>query len=253
MLTGSEYRVGKRLGAGGFGAAYQVTHTSGSEGAPGECCLKVAANPREWHREAYFGDLLREVPGVVKVHESFAWIPSAKNRKPVYCLVTELVEGGDLAHYLNEHPVPWPESKARREMIRLLRTVTLLHAAGAVHRDITCRNVLVSSDGALKLGDFGIALHRVGERDVRADVFNRKFAPTAIGLSGMGSWRPADDVYYLGQLFATLLCGHTQKKLTAADVRLLECSPEAKAVIQRLSSHRGNSRASFSALSGATK
>jgi hypothetical protein len=66
FFTGRQYRVGKRLGAGGFGAAYQVTQ-SGNEPAFGECCLKVASEPSGWHREAYFGDLLKEVPGVVKV------------------------------------------------------------------------------------------------------------------------------------------------------------------------------------------
>jgi serine/threonine protein kinase len=162
-----------------------------------ECVLKIAAEPRGWHREAYFGDLLKQVSGVVRVHESFAWMPRGKDRKPLYCLISELIEGGDLEHYLESNPNPWPEPKARREIIRLLRAVTLLHAGGAVHRDITLRNVFVTSHQVLKLGDFGIALHRVGGRDVPADVFNGWFAPTAIMEGKTGLWRPADDVYVL--------------------------------------------------------
>jgi serine/threonine-protein kinase len=232
-ITGREYKVGGRLGVGGFGVVYRVTQVSGPAPLPGACVLKIASEPRGWHREAYFGELLRGASGVVQVHESFAWAPRGKGRKPLYCLVSELVEGGDLAHHLERSPEPWPERKARREIIRLLRAVTLLHSAGAVHRDITPLNVFVTADGFLKLGDFGIAQNRIGKRDVPADFFNRRFAPeTMIGGKTRG-WRPADDIYQLGQLYALLLGGCGKAKLSAQDVKKLSCSPEAKAVIQR--------------------
>lgn len=232
-ISGRQYRVGKLIGAGGFGAVYRVAQVASPKPLPGECVLKVEVGPEAWHRESYFGELLRKESGIVKVHESFAWVPRGKAREPLYCLVSELVEGGDLAHYLEEHPEPWPESRARREIVRLVRAVTLLHASGAVHRDITPKNVFVTPGGVLKLGDFGIALHRVGRRDVRADAFARWFAPEPIRGGKTVSWRPADDVYHLGQLFAVLLNGSAKSKLTAGDVKTLPCSPEAKSVIQR--------------------
>jgi hypothetical protein len=231
-FSGREYRVGKRLGVGGFGAVYQVTQIAGPE-LPGMCVLKVSADTKGWHQEAYFGELLKDASGVVRVHESFACVPRARTPTPVYCLVSELVEGGDLEGYMRAHPEPWSEAGARREIIRLLRAVTLLHSSGAVHRDITPRNVFVTSDRMLKLGDFGIARHRVGKRDVPAEAFNVWFAPTAM-IHGQGSsWRPADDVYHIGQLYAGLLCGGAKWKFTAAEVKALCCSPKAKAVIQR--------------------
>jgi serine/threonine protein kinase len=233
-ITGRQYRVGQPLGAGGFGAVYQAVHVTGGRPLPAKCVLKVAAQPRAWHREAYFGDLLKEESGVVQVYESFAWVPpgnSASN--PLYCLISEWVEGGDLFHYLQRHPDPWPEAKARREIIRLLRAVTLLHSTSAVHRDITPANVMVASDRVLKLGDFGIALHRIGGKEVRADAFARWFAPSAIQNGRTGSWRPADDVYHIGCLYVALLSGTAESRVTARLVKSLDCSPEAKSVIQR--------------------
>ena len=232
-ISGRQYRVGKLLGAGGFGAGYRVAQAASPKPLPGECVLKVAVGPEAWHRESYFGELLRKESGIVRVHESFAWVPRGQDRGPLYCLVSELVEGGDLAHYLETHPEPWPESRARREITRLVRAVTLLHASGAVHRDITPKNVFVTPGRILKLGDFGIALHRVGRRDVPADAFARWFAPEPIRGGKTVSWRPADDVYHLGQLFAILLNGSAKSKLTAGHVKSLPCSPEAKSVIQR--------------------
>ena len=227
------YRVGDLLGAGGFGAVYAATHIDGGERLPTPCVLKVASEPKAWHREAYFGELLKEESGIVRVHESFAWIPRGDAREPVYCLISEHVEGGDLLYYLRRHPEPWPEDKARREIIRLLRAVALLHSTSAVHRDITPRNVFVTAGRVLKLGDFGIALHSVGEKGVRADAFTRQFAPAAIRKGQTRSWRPADDVYQIGCLFVALLCGSAEPSVSARRVKALACSPEAKAVIQR--------------------
>jgi eukaryotic-like serine/threonine-protein kinase len=232
-LSGRQYRVGTILGAGGFGAAYRVEQVGGGDWLAGSIALKVSVEPRGWYREAYFGDLLREVSGIVRMHEAFAWVPRGDSAKALYCLVSELAEEGDLLHYLESHPEPWPEWKARREIVRLLRAVKLLHASGAVHRDITPNNVFVAPDRVLKLGDFGIASHRMGERDVRADRFTRWFAPPAIRTGKTGSWRQADDVYHLGQLFALLLHGGGKTRLTADDARRLTCTPEAKSVIQR--------------------
>ena len=231
-ISGREYQVRDHLGSGGFGSVYSVTQ-SGGEPLPGAICLKVAPEVLEWHREAYFGYLLGAQSAVVKVHESFAWVPGGKNRAPLYCLVSERVQDGDLRRYLNRYPEPWAEAKARREMIRLLRAVALLHRAGAVHRDITSGNILVGPNRILKLGDFGIALHRIGDKTVPADAFAPCFAPTAIGRGKTGKWRPADDVYQLGQLFAILLHGSTESKLTSRDVKALACSAEVKSVIQR--------------------
>ena len=232
-LSGRQYRVGEPLGAGGFGAVYRAVHVSGGKPLPTKCVLKVASHPREWHREAYFGDLLKDESGIVRIHESFAWMPHSSDPKPLYCLISELVDGGDLLNYLRRHPEPWPEAKARREIIRLLRAVTLLHSTSAVHRDITPRNVFVTANRVLKLGDFGIALHSVGDKAVPADAFARWFAPTAIRIGQTGSWKPADDIYQIGCLYVALLCGSAESRVTPSRVKKMVCSPESKSVIQR--------------------
>jgi len=227
-----EYRVVKLLGHGGFGAAYQAVRVSGSKSTPAACVLKVTIHAPTWHREAYFGHLLRHVPALVEVYDSFAWAPAGGTGGPLYFLVSEHVEQGDLGGYLERNPQPWPEARARREIIRLLRAITTIHESGAVHRDITPSNVFVAADSALKLGDFGIALHRVGRKDVAADAFAPRFAPAAI-RSGAKRWRQADDVYQIGQVYAALLAGVASRKITAGEVKNLACSAHTKSVLQR--------------------
>jgi serine/threonine protein kinase len=165
-------------------------------------------------------------PDKMEEHKNVSGAAGGK-RLPTKCV------RGDLYHSLRNDPKPWPEAKARREIVRLLRVVTLLHSASAVDRDITPGNVFVTEDGVLKLGDFGIALHSVGEKNVRADAFTPLFAPTAIQRRQTRSWRPADDVYQIGCLFVALLCGSAECKVTPNLVKKMTCSPEAKSIIQR--------------------
>jgi serine/threonine-protein kinase len=241
-LSGRAYRIVKFLGQGGFGAAYlagrlPATNADADARLPGHACvLKVTIHAATWHREAYFGHLLQHVPALVEVYDSFAWLPEplppGKSRAPLYCLVSEYIEQGDLGGFLERNPQPWPEARARREIIRLLRAVTRIHESGAVHRDITPGNVFVAANCVLKLGDFGIALHRAGRKDVAADVFAPRFAPSAI-QSGAKSWRQADDVHQIGQLYAALLTGVGSRKVTANEVKHFPCSAHTKSVLQR--------------------
>jgi len=226
-----EYRVVRFLGRGGFGAAYQAVRLFRSTSEDEDCVLKVTVDAIAWHREAYFGHLLRHVPALVEVYDSFAWAPPG-HPAPLYCLVSEYIEEGDLGGYLLRNPAPWPEAHTRREIVRLLRAVTRIHESGAVHRDITPGNVFVAENRTLKLGDFGIALHRSGRRDVKADAFTRRFAPSAI-QSGAKSWRQSDDVHQIGQLYAALLSGIGSRKVTPREVKGLVCDALTKSVLQR--------------------
>ncbi|HWB79625.1 MAG TPA: serine/threonine-protein kinase, partial [Nannocystaceae bacterium] len=76
----------------------------------------------------------------------------------------ELVEGGDLAHWLAER-------RARadgREILRMLAAagqgLAAAHAQGIVHGDVKPANIFVGNDGQIKVGDFGVArLARLGD------------------------------------------------------------------------------------------
>jgi serine/threonine-protein kinase len=79
-----------------------------------------------------------------------------------YYVVMEYVDGTDLARHLDG---PLPEPLALHVVHELAVGLAYLHAAtdarglplGIVHRDVGPANVLVSTTGDVKLGDFGIA------------------------------------------------------------------------------------------------
>ncbi|MGY1653489.1 serine/threonine protein kinase [Geodermatophilus sp. SYSU D01119] len=125
--------------------------------------------------------------------------------EPVAWLVMELVQGESLAGLLTRGPLDPPEAA------RLLRDAAAglgaAHAAGVVHRDVKPGNVLVATDGTVKITDFGIARSSAsaaltGTGQVIGTA--QYMAPELV--SGLPA-TPASDVYSLGLVGYQCLTG----------------------------------------------
>jgi beta-lactam-binding protein with PASTA domain len=71
-------------------------------------------------------------------------------------LVMERVSGGTLRDVLRERGA-LPPAQALDLLEPVLRALAAAHAAGLVHRDVKPENVLLSTDGHVKVADFGLA------------------------------------------------------------------------------------------------
>jgi serine/threonine-protein kinase len=72
-------------------------------------------------------------------------------------LAMEYVDGVDVATALSRHGKPFPVGFCAQVTAEICRALEHAHAAGIVHRDVSPSNVFISREGAIKLGDFGIA------------------------------------------------------------------------------------------------
>ncbi|HWG89910.1 MAG TPA: serine/threonine-protein kinase [Candidatus Thermoplasmatota archaeon] len=157
-------------------------------------------------REARVAGSLQH-PNIVTVHDFIPQTGSA-------LLVIEHLPGGSLARRLEEMgPLPLPE--VARVVDGVLSALEAVHARGIVHRDVKPGNVLLTEDGAPKLGDFGVA------RGVQGETLRVGFAaPQFGGTPGFmapeqragGAVTPATDLYAVGLLLRE--CG--PKPLPAA-------------------------------------
>ncbi len=222
--TGQRFEIQGPLGSpGGFGEAYTAKFLR-RRGVPETVCVKATLDQTSWHREAYFGELLRGQRRVI-LFDSFPVVATVQGHKtPLYLLVSELAEHGTVGSYLDELGRGLPPGRAKREVIALLKVLVLLHGGSATHRDLTPSNVLVCTGGTLKLADFGIARHST---KATVSAANWWFVPTQF------AGQPTDDVYMMGQLLAMLLTGEAWRPFDADEIDDMPGDAALHAVICR--------------------
>jgi len=146
------YVIAERLGAGGMGDVYKA-HDSrlGRDVAIKVLPPAFSDDPersRRFEREARAVARLSH-PNVMIVHDV-----GTHNGSPY--LVTELLEGQDLRQRLAGGPLT--ESRAIELALEIVLGLAAAHNSGIVHRDIKPENLFVTTDGHLKILDFGLAM-----------------------------------------------------------------------------------------------
>jgi serine/threonine protein kinase len=228
--SGLSYRIGRLLGAGGFGQVFLAERHGVSDSVPEAVCIKVSTRQDGWLREAYFGQLLQDHPRAVRVYDTF---PFLDGRRVLYCLAIEYACHGDLSAFLARHPTLFGERAVRREIAGILMVLGKLHRGQLLHRDLTPLNVFVCDGRRLKLGDFGIVRQQSDQRGITVRTLNPLMAPSDIFNGAAPKWQARDDVYQVGQLIGMLVKGDAARRVRPAEVRLLACSDQLKEIIYR--------------------
>src|SRR3954467_7551476 len=71
-------------------------------------------------------------------------------------IVTEFIDGKTLKQQVTDRPISYPEIGAM-VVLQVCRALAHAHAAGILHRDVKPENIMIRSDGVVKLMDFGIS------------------------------------------------------------------------------------------------
>lgn len=121
-------------------------------------------------------------------------------------LVMELVPGGTLRELLDERG-PMPPYAAAAVLRPLLGALREAHEAGLVHRDIKPENVLISTNGAVKLADFGLVRAVAESRATSSSVVMGTAAYLSPEQISGADTDGRSDLYSLGVLAYEMLTG----------------------------------------------
>jgi hypothetical protein len=136
-------------------------------------------------------------PNVIILHDV-----ARENDQPF--VVMELLPSRSLAHILRDHG-PLTVEQAAAMGIAVSSALEAAHAAGITHRDVKPGNVLVASDGRIKLTDFGIARNVSEATMTRTGIMLGSPAYIAPEVASGGAVTPAADLWGLGAtLFAAV-------------------------------------------------
>ena len=146
------YEIVDRLGAGGMGEVYRARDVRLGRTVALKV-LRSGADPELLHRldrEARAASALNH-PNIVHIYD----VGVAASETGNHYVVMEHVEGETLRRRLARGPLPMPELLDLGA--QLADGLAKAHRAGIVHRDLKPENLMVSSDGFVKILDFGLA------------------------------------------------------------------------------------------------
>ncbi len=145
------YEIEGELGRGGMGVVYTALDTTLQR----RVALKVIhsqtispENKERFLREARACSAINH-PNIVTVYAA------GEDDQGRPYLAMEFLEGRTMREVIDEGPVPWEQ--ATSWAIDLLDALNRLHSEAIIHRDLKPENIFVTTEGRVKLMDFGIA------------------------------------------------------------------------------------------------
>ncbi len=206
------YEITSLLGSGGMGQVYRAKDLKLDR----DVAIKVlreelATDPerlRRFEQEARSASALNH-PNIITIHDI------GKHGDTPY-IAMEYVEGKTLRELLAEGPLP--TRKLLQLATQIAEGLAKAHSAGIIHRDLKPENMMISSDGYVKILDFGLAklLAQPGA-DSEADTMTKE-GTVAGAVMGTASYmspeqalgKPLDartDVFSLGAVLYELATG----------------------------------------------
>lgn len=217
-LSGTRYRLIRRVGAGGMGAVYEAEDLTLAR----RVALKVLDIPdtggdlgRRLAREARVLASL-EHPGIVPVHDA----GTLSDGRVFYAM--KLVDGARLDEHLSSVP---SLADRLRIFLRVADAVAFAHAKGVLHRDLKPSNVMVGPFGEVLVMDWGLAKTLEDREEPGTVAGTPGFMAPEQALGGAVDVRT--DVWGLGALLAAIPAGTAPPKALLAIIEKATASDPA--------------------------
>ncbi len=201
-LLDGRYAVTARIAHGGMATVYQATDTRLDR----EVALKVmhAELARD---EEFVRRFIGEAKSVARLsHQNVVAVFDQGSDGSFLYLAMEYVPGRTLKELLRDSGRFSPAT-ALEIMTGVLDGLAAAHASGIVHRDIKPENVLLTTDGRIKVADFGLARAQSAAGHTRTGLLIGTVSYVPPEQVTGGSTGPGGDVYSAGVMLFELLTG----------------------------------------------
>lgn len=204
-LGPQDFELKKVLGKGGYGKVFQVKKTTGAD-ADSYFAMKVlkkasiVRNQKDTAHTRAERNILEAVRHPFIVELVYAFQTGGK----LY-LILEYLSGGELFMHLEREGI-FLEDTTLFYLSEIILALEHLHNLGIIYRDLKPENVLLDSQGHVKLTDFGLCKEHIQEGIVTHTFCGtiEYMAPEILTRSGHGK---AVDWWSLGALMFDMLTG----------------------------------------------
>ena len=253
----ASYEILGQIGAGGMGEVYRARDTTLGR----EVAIKILPDlfVNDPDRVARFEREARLLAALN--HPSIAAIHGLDQSGATKFLVLELVEGESLAEHLVRLKADTTGKEAAPSVVsgfsrtralplaqvlaiarQIVDALEAAHDKGIVHRDLKPANIMLTSDGQVKVLDFGLAKHYTGsaslsgERDALTHSPTLTLAATEVGMILGPSQRPTRAAGRFRRRVGRGLCGRRTAASWFTSVpadfsRQCRCRPQRRSVL----------------------
>ena len=228
-VISGRYVVEEIVGTGGMAVVYRAWDSKNKR----IVAMKVLRP--EFQQDAEFvRRFSREAEAASKVsHENIVGMYDVGTDGETRYIVMEFVDGITLKEMIRKMGHLGPDAVVRMG-IRILAAVDHAHKHGIVHRDIKPQNILVDSQGVVKVADFGIARLKAQQTTRVADVNSSALGSVHYISPEQASGEVADeksDLYSVGVVLYEMLTGQVPfDGDTAVSVALKHVSEEPRSM-----------------------
>ncbi|HZT94693.1 MAG TPA: Stk1 family PASTA domain-containing Ser/Thr kinase [Gaiellaceae bacterium] len=202
-LFDGRYRIQRKLGAGGMADVYLAEDQELGR----RVAIKIL-NGRHANDDQFIERFRREAKNAAALnHPNIVSIYDRGEAEHTYYIAMEFLDGRTLKELIVSRGAA-PVNVAIEYARQILSALRFAHRHGIVHRDIKPHNVLVDSDGRVKVTDFGIARAGTSQMTEAGSIVGTAQYLSPEQARG-GEVDPRSDLYSLGVVLYELLTGKT--------------------------------------------
>lgn len=211
------YEIVRKIAEGGMGVVYEAEQ-HGARGFVKRIAIKVVRQDYT-NQKLFIDNFIGEAKLVADlIHTNIVQTYHLGEARGLYFIAMELIRGMNLEQFIHQLAVQrriLPVELAVFISSRVARGLAYAHAKcdkqgcplGIVHRDVSCKNILMTYEGDVKLTDFGIAKARGFLQDQEGEVVAGKADYMSPEQANFQITDKRSDLFSVGVVLAQLVLG----------------------------------------------